>query len=641
MLLEPGPSYPLFQEHPDRKKKEEARCEWDLMQVMRRTLGKGRACEVLKQHRDTHITKKDFEEIRRRGLNAVRLPFGYWIVLGPDAGEPYFGPALEYIDQAVSWAEECGLQIVLDLHGCPGGESGEAPCGRRQRPDGKWQWKQWRRRQSLEALELLAKRYSSRQCVTGIEVCNEPSNTIPEPVLIRYYDQAVEKVRKAGMPASRVAVVLPVFQRCEEDFARKWHAAIGDKHSNICFDVHCYHCFENNFNGKTLAEHCRAVEENAAMLRKFPMVVGEWSLALGQATWSTCGRMAEHEVYKLFGSLQVEAFKAASHGRFFWNWTEKDDREWNFQQAYAEGLLVGGMPLARALPSRDGQGEDPLEERLHPSPPEPRVLLGDTVYFRVFYGRYVDIEGTRVRARWPDKGTWQEFTFCSAAPTQQLTGKTPSVEPKEVRDGDLVRLRSHSGRFLAATPSGVTAVLPPRSARAGASRRDATAGPVPKSTVFEVALARGAKVLRHRGIAYFRSLATGCLLDADTEEEGLYTRFDDPGWWQSFAVEKVTEEAVPATPTGKATCQTPAKGAKSVKKQTSPKKPKVKRQGLASPTRVGSAAAAKQHSATPAQKAVRGGAAAATPRGKRHRAAGAPWESHDATASPPAAKRAR
>merc|ERR1719313_2309357 len=104
LLLEPGPSYPLFSQHPDPRSKKEQRCEWELMQVLRKSLGKAKAFEVLKEHRDTHITKSDFERIRSYGLNAVRLPFGYWVVTGPSAGEPYFGPAIEYIDQAVTWA---------------------------------------------------------------------------------------------------------------------------------------------------------------------------------------------------------------------------------------------------------------------------------------------------------------------------------------------------------------------------------------------------------------------------------------------------------------------------------------------------------------------------------------------------------
>lgn len=529
LLLEPGPSYPLFEQHLNPENEEQARCEWDIMKILRSTRGKREAAEVIQRHRETHITKADFERIRSCGLNAVRLPFGYWVVLGPSPGEPYVGPGLEYIDRAVGWAEECGLQVVLDLHGCPGGESGEAPCGRRQRPEGTWHWKHWRFAQSLEALKVIALRYKAHKCVTGVEVCNEPSNTVPLAQLCRYYYRAADTIRGAGMSASQVAVVLPIFQRPEDIVVKKWHAMTGGRHKNVCFDVHCYHCFENEFNGKTLAQQLRAVHDNAQMLRNYSMVVGEWSLALGCATWSTCGQMTEHEVYRLVGRAQVEAFKEASHGSFFWNWTENDSVEWNFQVAFQQGLLSGP---SLQLPHWEGFGEDPLEEKLHPSPPEPRVLHGDVIYLRVFHGRYVDVEGRQVSARWPDKGRWQELTFClpvNCATKSQAAGK------REVRGGDTVRLRTRSGRYLS-VGHGVVSALAPREASA-------------VSTEF-VVHAEGSATLKHRGLVYLEHRASGLLLDADEDEEGIYARWDDRGPWQQFAVEKAPPpgELAPVTP---------------------------------------------------------------------------------------------
>ena len=37
-------------------------------------------------HRDTYVTRHDFVEAHRRGLNALRLPFGYWLVAPPVTG---------------------------------------------------------------------------------------------------------------------------------------------------------------------------------------------------------------------------------------------------------------------------------------------------------------------------------------------------------------------------------------------------------------------------------------------------------------------------------------------------------------------------------------------------------------------------
>lgn len=526
LLLEPGPSRPLFNRYlgPDG---EEVACEWDLMKLLRKTKGKKGALEVITRHRETHITKADFQRIRECGLNAVRLPFGYWAVVEPAAGEPYFGPALEYIDRAVQWAEECGLQIVLDLHGCPGGESAEVPCGRKQRPETKWHYSQWRMGESLNVLTLLAKRYKSRECVTGIAVCNEPSNTVPDQFLCRYYDRAVRRIRAAGMPGSRVAVVLPIFQRDEVEIIKRWEAMTKGQHENVCFDVHCYHCFENEFHGKSLAQQLRAIEENAEMLRKYPMVVGEWSLELGEATWCTCGAMEPDEVFRIFGRAQLEAFEEASHGHFFWNWTEDvEAKTWNFQVAWKEGLFSG--PLYAFPPWTNKRVEDPLEELLDPSPLEPRILYGDPIYMRVFYGRYVDVQGPEVAARWSDRGTWQELSFLAPASGVRET----SLVRREIKNGDVVRLKSRSNRFLMLGEDGSVV---------------ATRGGSNPSCEFKVHLERG-KVMRHRSIVYLQSRTSGTMLDVDETEDGLFARYTDKGWWQSLIVEHAIQVVSPETP---------------------------------------------------------------------------------------------
>ncbi|CAE8606203.1 unnamed protein product, partial [Polarella glacialis] len=207
----------------------------------------------------------------------------------------------------------------------------------------------------------------------------------------------------------------------------------------------------------------------------------------------------------------------ASHGSFFWTWKEcPENKEWNFQQAFSTGLL---SRLPRQLPDWDGKGEDPLEEELHPSPSEPRVFYGDTVYLRVFHGRYVDVEGAKVCARWADKAKFQSLTFCPS----DSASASPLVR-REVRHRDIVRLRAHNGRYISVEGTSVTAS---RSCRS-------TAGE------FQVCL-EGEQTLVHRGIAYLRSRSTSMSLDADEDQEGVYARFKDLGLWQAFSVEKDVE----------------------------------------------------------------------------------------------------
>lgn len=55
---------------------------------------------------------------------------------------------------------------------------------------------------------------------------------------------------------------------------------------------------------------------------------------------------------------------------------------------------------------------------------------------------------------------------------------------------------------------------------------------------------KGVPTLKHRGIVYFQNQATGAVMDAHEEEDGLFARWDDFGLWQEFAVEKAHEKFI-------------------------------------------------------------------------------------------------
>mmetsp|Transcript_41742 Transcript_41742/g.78066 ORF Transcript_41742/g.78066 Transcript_41742/m.78066 type:complete len:642 (+) Transcript_41742:3-1928(+) len=327
LLLEPGPSKELFQQHgPD------AECEWDLMLQMREKLGAEGAARALREHRETFVTEEDFRRIHALGLNAVRIPFGYWVVTGPAEGDVFLGPCIEYLDRALSWCKAYGLQAVVDLHGAPGGESGDRPSGRK-RSD--WSWHDWRMSDSLAALRLLAARYQGHPAVAGISVCNEPSELIPAKVLCKYYDRAVRTIRKAGMPPDEVAILLPVYrtERLDEIW-RLWSREYDGfvQHPNCAFDLHLYHCFGPWWQRKDLGQHIRMTKCHRKVLRRVPAVVGEWSLALAPNA-SFKEKAEEDEAMRSFATAQLEAYSQASHGWFFWNWRDcpQQQPEWDMR----------------------------------------------------------------------------------------------------------------------------------------------------------------------------------------------------------------------------------------------------------------------------------------------------------------------
>lgn len=84
------------------------------------------AREALEQHWQTFITESDFEWMQSLGINAVRIPIGYWV-----AGQDYMiGDFKKYqgvYDSAwarlltlIDMAGRHNIGVLVDLHGAPG-----------------------------------------------------------------------------------------------------------------------------------------------------------------------------------------------------------------------------------------------------------------------------------------------------------------------------------------------------------------------------------------------------------------------------------------------------------------------------------------------------------------------------------------
>ncbi|KAK3012756.1 hypothetical protein RJ639_008104 [Escallonia herrerae] len=68
------------------------------------------------EHWRTFIVEKDFKFIASNGLNAVRIPVGWWIASDPRPPKPYVGGSLKALDRAFSWAEKYDIKVIIDLH---------------------------------------------------------------------------------------------------------------------------------------------------------------------------------------------------------------------------------------------------------------------------------------------------------------------------------------------------------------------------------------------------------------------------------------------------------------------------------------------------------------------------------------------
>ncbi len=123
----------------------------------------------MKTHRDHYITSRDFAYLREKGINAIRLPVPFFVF--EDVG-PYVS-CTEYVDKCMKWANQAGIQVLLDLHTVPGSQNGSDNSGL----CGITQWCNHPKRveMTFDVLERLALRYGQDPALMGIEVLNEPT----------------------------------------------------------------------------------------------------------------------------------------------------------------------------------------------------------------------------------------------------------------------------------------------------------------------------------------------------------------------------------------------------------------------------------------------------------------------------------
>lgn len=289
------------------------------------------APDKLNRHRETFITAEDFQWIKQSGLNAVRLPVGYWALEAP---KPYV-ECSHFIDFALDQCQQNGLKLLLDLHGAPGSQNGWPHSGR----SGPINWPKDPKniQDTLLVLESFGQKYGKHPALFGIELLNEPSPEIPLEILQQFYLDANSRLRKCVDPT--VAVV---FHDSFRPLAWKDFMP-APAFANVILDTHLYQCFGKQDKARTAREQLefsihRKTELDEMQHQELPTIVGEWSLALPGSDLLDLSPLQVASVKRAYADTQLLNYEG-TRGWFFWSYKLGYPSEWNFRYSVERNWL--------------------------------------------------------------------------------------------------------------------------------------------------------------------------------------------------------------------------------------------------------------------------------------------------------------
>ncbi|KAF8411496.1 hypothetical protein HHK36_004048 [Tetracentron sinense] len=294
--------------------------------------GPVKAPEVMREHWSTYIVEEDFKFISENGLNAVRIPVGWWIACDPTPPMPYVGGSLEALDNAFSWAQKYGVKVIIDLHAAPGSQNGNEHSASR---DGFQEWGETDEniQETVAVIEFLTARYTNNPSLYGVELINEPlSPGVSLDSINKYYRAGYDAVRRHSSAAYVV-----MSNRLGPSDPRELFPLTSALEGSV-IDVHYYNLFSDVFDKMTVQQNIDFIYNNRASQMSYvatsngPLTfVGEWV-----AEWQVRG--IPKEDYQRFAKAQLEVYGRATFGWAYWS-LRNVNNHWNLEWMIKNGYI--------------------------------------------------------------------------------------------------------------------------------------------------------------------------------------------------------------------------------------------------------------------------------------------------------------
>jgi len=286
----------------------------------------------MERHWATWITENDIAWLASRGINAVRVPFGYWMVFPTP---PFISGQLTYLKHLFEWCERHSVSVLLDFHGLKGSQTGNptsgdcGACGRSHCGKTRIAFLD-EEDTNLRVIDILSAHFSSSPAYLGFAVANEVTSTADSKKTMEFYQKAHDLVRRRNEHA--LVVFFATFNPSTYPFPN---------FTSVAEDIHIY--FGMGFGGPSVHQHENLQRMQHAVGRlHWPVLVGEWSLGGSGHPKLRPGPLQLEHFFKEFAKMQLQAYETYSSGWFYWSYkTTYPNSTWNFRDMCSVGWLPG------------------------------------------------------------------------------------------------------------------------------------------------------------------------------------------------------------------------------------------------------------------------------------------------------------
>lgn len=313
--------------------------------------------QKVENHWNNYCNDGDWEWLKSKGVNSIRIPIGYWHI------SPKFthGTNFESVKDVYinSWdilkelyikkAKEYKISVLIDFHALPFGANTGDHSGEKLKSPGFWENSN-ARKLAIEICEFVSHELNGFDNISGFQIVNEACFDNEAKHQKRYYFDAINTIRSSGWMDIPIVI-------SDGWWADQW-IQILDKASNgdigslgVIIDDHIYRCFSDEDKSKDVNKIVGELQSNVLVGLSKPtdFIIGEYSCVLDGQTWDKSNVDRNQKVVE-YGQTQSKLFKERSMGSYFWTFKFQwgDGGEWGFVPM----INRGSIPTRSIIPNR-------------------------------------------------------------------------------------------------------------------------------------------------------------------------------------------------------------------------------------------------------------------------------------------------